>query len=405
MFCIRTALLTIALLASVPITAQKASDRPLGPGDKTRFPAPADVAAPPEDARRTESGLAWRLLGEPAEKVDRPGPQDSVAVRYTGWKTDGELFDTTEVTEQPRTFFVGGAIPGFQEAIQLLSVGERGRFWVPEDLAYGNAKGKPSGMLVFDLTLVRINRGPERPAHLEAPPENAERLESGLAWIVLEEGAAGQQPPGADSTVLVQYSGWTTDGELMDSSAHRGEPRAFTMDMVIEGFRQTFGTMVPGERRLVWIPPELTELEGRRTVEETTVFDIELISYMTPPQTPASVSTIPDDAERSPTGLAWRVLKKGSGEVHPKAGDTVEVLYAMWTADGELFDSSYAHARPGKFALNDNLPAGFNEALFAMVTGEKRMIWIPKELAYGDRKDRPVGMLVFEIELLTIEPQ
>ena len=399
----RTTILMLALLSCVPAAAQVRPGEPRGPEDKANYPAPADVAKPPEDAERTASGLAWRLLGEPAPRIDRPGPRDTVEVRYTGWTTDGEVFDTTEVTKQPRVFRVGGAIPGFEEAIQLLSVGERGRFWVPEHLAYPEGAGKPEGMLVFDLTLVRINRGPERPEHLAAPPEDAVRLDSGLAWIVLEEGAPGREPPGDDATVLVRYSGWTTDGELMDSSLHRGKPRAFTMNMVIEGFRQAFATMVPGERRLVWIPPELTELDGRRTVEETVVFDVQLVSYMTPPQTPADVSAIPDDVERSPTGLAWRVLRPGLGDAHPRPGDTIEVLYAIWTADGELFDSSYAHASPGRFVLNETMPAGFNEALFAMVTGEHRLIWIPEDLAYEGRSDRPAGMLVFEIELLSID--
>jgi len=178
-----------------------------------------------------------------------------------------------------------------------------------------------------------------------------------------------------------------------------------TMNMVIEGFRETFGTMVPGERRLIWIPPELAEFDGRRTVEETVVFDLELLSFMSPPQAPASVSAIPDDAERSITGLAWRVLAPGTGDVHPREGDTVEVLYAIWTRDGKLVDSSYAHASPGRFELNATLPFGFKEALFSMVIGEKRLVWIPEDLAYGSQKDRPQGMLVFEMELSSIEPR
>ena len=101
-----------------------------------KFPAPEDVAGPPEDATRTASGLAWRLLGEPASQIERSGLLDMVEVRYTGWTTDGEMFDTTEVHQQSRKFRVTGVIPGFEEAVQLLSVGETGRFWVPETLAY-----------------------------------------------------------------------------------------------------------------------------------------------------------------------------------------------------------------------------------------------------------------------------
>jgi len=222
---------------------------------------------------------------------------------------------------------------------------------------------------------------------------------------VIEEGQPDQEPPGEESTVLVEYSNWTTDGKLVDSTLHRGRPRPLTMNTMIEGLRATFATMLPGERRLAWIPPNLTEFDGRLTAEETVVFDLHLLSYMSPPEMPANLSAIPDDAERSLTGLAWRVLKPGTGDVHPRDGDTVEVLYALWARNGELLDSSYAHASPGRFELNEAMPFGFNEALFGMVAGEKRVVWIPEDLAYGGQKNRPQGMLVFEMELLSIEPR
>jgi FKBP-type peptidyl-prolyl cis-trans isomerase len=176
------------------------------------------------------------------------------------------------------------------------------------------------------------------------------------------------------------------------------------MNLIIEGFRETFSSMVPGERRLIWMPSALTEFEGHKSPEETVVFDLEMLSFMSPPKAPPSVSAIPADAETSLTGLAWRVLKPGNGDVHPRSGDAVEVLYSMWTRDGKLVDSSYSHAGPGRFELNSSMPFGFNEALFDMVVGEKRLIWIPEDLAYAGQKGRPEGMLVFEVELSSIEP-
>ncbi|NIM61210.1 MAG: FKBP-type peptidylprolyl isomerase [Acidobacteria bacterium] len=389
----------MSLLAALPAAAQSGSRPSTTQGF---FPAPDDVAAPPEDARRTESGLAWRLLGEPAERENRPGLLDMVDVRYTGWATDGRLFDTTERDRKPRRLPVSGFIAGFEEAVLLLSEGESGRFWVPPELAYPkSALDKPQGMLVFDVTLVEIIRGPERPASLE-PPEDAKRLDSGLAWVVLREGDPGGQPPGDEATVLVEYSSWSRSGDLYDSTKHRGEPRALTMDQMIEGLRRSFKTMVPGERRLVWIPPELATFSGQAAFEDTVVFDLELLSYMLPPVAPANISSIPDDAERSETGLAWKVTKAGTGTVRPAPGDRVKILYALW-AQNQLFDSSYAHASPGTFTLDDRMPEGFNEGLFGMVAGERRFFWIPEELAYRGQKDRPPGLLVFEIELLSIE--
>ncbi len=400
----RITVFLLGLLASVASVAQdetSAARASTGPS----IPAPADLAAPPDDATRTASGLVWRRLGDPAERTDRPGPHDMVDVRYTGWTTDGKVFDTTEVGKRSRRFRVGGAIPGFEEAIQLLAVGESGRFWIPEELAYPGRDDKPSGMLVFDMNLVGLQRGPEPPPHLAAPPESAERSASGLAWVVLESGDSELGSPGDEATVLVEYHGWTTDGELLDSTLHRGQPRAFTMSMVIDGFRESFATMVPGERRVIWIPPAMTELDGKVTLDETVVFDMKMLSFMSEPDDREDVMNVPDDAERSETGLAWKVLRPGDGRTHPEKGDTIELVYTIWTGEGEVFDSSYAHARPGRFVLNDTMPAGFNEALLTMVTGEKRLVWIPEELAYGGRADRPQGMLVFEMELLSIEPR
>jgi peptidylprolyl isomerase len=395
------------LVATLPVAAQIEPKKPTPKPHNVepKLPAPDDVAGPPEDTNRTASGLAWRLLGEPAGQIERPGPFDVVEVRYTGWTTDGDMFDTTEIHQRSRKIRVSGVVPGFEESVQLLSVGETGRFWVPEELAYDRRLGKPMGMLVFDLTLVGITPGPQRPANLEAPPEDALRLDSGIAWVGLAKGEPDQEPPGEDSTILVRYSSWTTDGVLLDSTLHRGEPRTFTMNLVIEGFRETFATMVPGDRRLVWIPSELTKLDDQRVHDGTVVFDLELLASMSPPQTPVDVGLVPDDAERSLTGLAWRVLKPGTGDVHPGPGDTVEVLYAGWTRDGKIFDSSYAHAQPGRFALDATQPFGWNETLFGMVSGEKRLVWIPEDLAFAGQKNRPQGMLIFEIELLSIEPQ
>jgi peptidylprolyl isomerase len=64
-----------------------------------------------------------------------------------------------------------------------------------------------------------------------------------------------------------------------------------------------------------------------------------------------------------------------------------------------MFDSSVARGEPIEFALNQVIP-GWTEAVQLMVVGEKRIVWIPEELAYKGQPGAPAGMLVFEIELL-----
>ena len=124
---------------------------------------------------------------------------------------------------------------------------------------------------------------------------------------------------------------------------------------------------------------------------------------LTRPETPLDVSAVPDDAQLTASGLAFRVLREGAGQRHPGPNSRVRVQYAGWTRDGQMFDSSFDHGQAGSFNLDERMPLGWNEALYLMVEGEKRRIWIPEQLAYGGRSDRPQGMLVFDVDLIAIE--
>jgi peptidylprolyl isomerase len=77
-------------------------------------------------------------------------------VNYTGWTTDGRMFDSSALTGSPAQFSLTGVIAGWTDAIPLMVVGERTRFWIPEELAYKGVASKPAGMLVFDIELVEI---------------------------------------------------------------------------------------------------------------------------------------------------------------------------------------------------------------------------------------------------------
>jgi FKBP-type peptidyl-prolyl cis-trans isomerase len=120
---------------------------------------------------------------------------------------------------------------------------------------------------------------------------------------------------------------------------------------------------------------------------------------------PSDVKAPPPDAEKTASGLASRVLTKGTGTEHPAATDMVEVHYTGWTAaDGKMFDSSVVRHESAKFSLNQVI-RGWTEGLQLMVQGEKRRFWIPGPLAYDGSPGggRPKGMLVFDVELLGIK--
>jgi peptidylprolyl isomerase len=77
-------------------------------------------------------------------------------VHYSGWTTDGKLFDSSVVNGKPATFKLNRVIPGWTEGVQLMVEGEKRRFWIPESLAYAG-QGPVYGDLVFDIELIEIN--------------------------------------------------------------------------------------------------------------------------------------------------------------------------------------------------------------------------------------------------------
>ncbi|ACN17632.1 Mip2 [Desulforapulum autotrophicum HRM2] len=104
------------------------------------------------------------------------------------------------------------------------------------------------------------------------------------------------------------------------------------------------------------------------------------------------------------SGLQYKVIKNGEGK-KPVASDTVECNYRGTTIDGVEFDSSYKRGKPASFPVQGVIK-GWTEALQLMNVGSKWMLYIPADLAYGDRGAGPTiqpgTTLIFEIELLGI---
>ncbi|MCU0654453.1 MAG: FKBP-type peptidyl-prolyl cis-trans isomerase [Polyangiaceae bacterium] len=120
---------------------------------------------------------------------------------------------------------------------------------------------------------------------------------------------------------------------------------------------------------------------------------------------PEDVAAPPADASKTPSGLASKVITKGTGKEHPGPSDKVKVHYTGWTADGKMFDSSVPRGEPTSFGV-DQVIKGWTEGLQLMVVGEKRRFWIPAALAYGERPmpGTPAGQLTFDVELLDFTP-
>ena len=214
---------------------------------------------------------------KPGKGTAKPTTRDVVTVHYTGWTTDGKMFDSSHTRNAPSTFPLERVIAGWRECVALMTVGEARRCWVPQALAYKGQAGRPAGMLVFDIELLDMKESPSAPPpDVAAAPSDAKRTSTGLAYKVLRPGS-GTRHPTSRSQVTVHYTGWTTDGKMFDSSVARGEPATFPLDGVIKGWTEGVQLMVEGEKTRFWIPQNLAYQGQAGAPRGMLVFDIELI--------------------------------------------------------------------------------------------------------------------------------
>ncbi len=155
--------------------------------------APPDVAGAPADAQKSSSGLAWTVL-QAGTGTAKPAAVDKVTVNYTGWSADGKMFDSTVVRRRPSTFQLNQVLKGWSEGVQMMVVGEKRRFWVPQNLAFNGMTGRPTGTLCFEIELLNIEEGPKAPPDVAAAPADAEKTKSGLASKVLKPGTGTDHP-------------------------------------------------------------------------------------------------------------------------------------------------------------------------------------------------------------------
>ena len=120
--------------------------------------APADVGAAPKDAKKTASGLAYKILKHGKGK-EHPTADSTVEVHYTGWTTDGKMFDSSVMRGKPATFPLNGVIKGWTEGVQLMVVGDKRASGSPATWPTATSRarpGAPAGTLVFDIELLSI---------------------------------------------------------------------------------------------------------------------------------------------------------------------------------------------------------------------------------------------------------
>ena len=116
-----------------------------------------DSNAKKDGIKTTESGLQYKIV-EPGSEV-KPGPQDTVLVRYKGSLLDGTVFDEVPASEEPIRLTLDRVIPGWTEGLQLIGDGGKAVLYIPAELGYGTRGSgsiEPNSTLVFDVELVKV---------------------------------------------------------------------------------------------------------------------------------------------------------------------------------------------------------------------------------------------------------
>jgi peptidylprolyl isomerase len=237
--------------------------------------------------------------------------------------------------------------------------------------------------------------------------------ESGLQYVMIEEGSGAAPEPG--SIVEVHYNGTLEDGTKFDSSYDRGEPIKFPLGtgQVIPGWDEGIALLKEGGKCKLIIPPDLAYGEqgagGVIPPNATLLFDVELVSVAPAPPPPPEAPTAVDEADYTTTdsGLKYYDFEAGSGEA-VQSGQQVEVHYTGWLEDGTMFDSSLLRGQGFVFPVGvGQVIPGWDEGVLTMKVGGKRQLVIPAALAYGESGAGgvipPNATLSFEVELLGVQ--
>lgn len=243
--------------------------------------------------------------------------------------------------------------------------------------------------------------------------------ENGLQWIVIKEGNAKGPSPSASDLVRVHYEGRTASGNKFDSSFDRGQPAMFRLNQVIPGWTLGLQKMKEGGQYLFYIPNKLAYGNSDRgpviKAGDDLVFLVDLVDVMEPKSADTAAwdkftpwnSDLPE-VKKTGTGLEYVVLASGDAAgKSPVNGQEVVVYYEGRLAEtGEMFDSAYQRGEPEIFP-SDQLITGWVEALAMMKPGDRWMVYIPSDLAYGERGTPggpipPNAALVFEVELADV---
>jgi FKBP-type peptidyl-prolyl cis-trans isomerase len=246
------------------------------------------------DAEKLPSGI-WYTITKKADGK-KPSEKATVTAHYEGRLLNGEKFDASYDRGQPFTTTLDRVIVGWRIAIPTLAKGEKGTFYIPSALAYGEkgagANIPPNAVLVFDIELMDF----EEPmnANQQADKDDkiiqnflkkkgidASKTESGIYYQITKEGNG--ESPNIGSNVKTHYKGMLLDGKVFDSSYDRGQPLDFPLANVIPGWQQAIPLLSKGGKGTFYIPSGLAYgtrgAGGVIPPNAVLVFEVELLDF------------------------------------------------------------------------------------------------------------------------------
>lgn len=434
--------LLLALLSLFALTAcggQK--DTPISP---PTIEDPSILSDPfatliPWDAERKEvqataSGLQYVVLKSGAPDGAKPGLNDRVSVHYDGrLAADGTPFDSSYERGEPATFGVTQVIAGWTEVLQLMHPGDDWMVYLPSDIAYGE-RGTPGGPigpnadLVFRVNLVDTLKDTTPGAAFfdanlpwDASQENVVTTQSGLQYIVLAAGDPSGALATEDSRALQHFEiRKAANGQRIDSSFQNGRPETLSANALIPGWAEALQLMRPGDDWLLYLPAALAFGErgtpgGPIGPNEDIIMRVNLQDIIVPQVSDAAAwekytpwNPNGEAVQKTDSGLQYIVLESGDpAGAKPTRADRVEVYYEGRLITGETFDSAYARGESIEFGVTQVIP-GWTEALQLMRPGDRFMVYLPSNIAYGQTPRaggiiKPGDDLIFEMQLVSIK--
>lgn len=359
------------------------------------------------------SGLKYSVLKAGGEGRS-PKLGDTVLVHYTGWTTDGKVFDSSHKRGRPASFQLGMVIDGWNEGLTYMTPGATLKFTIPSELGYGKRGSPPNippdATLIFEVELIEVT--PNQyvvPEFKQGDAEKQRKTESGVVWeyLVQNEQAA---KPADDDRCVVAYAFWNTKGQLLQASEIGGNflEAPITQMQQVTFFQHILPMLREGERVRCEVPPELCfgarDQSPKLPPNSVTVWELELKEIKKPVPKPTFAALDPETTKKTASGLEYQVFEEGTG-ASPKMGQSVTVHYAGWLEDGTPFDASYDRGQPATFQLGAVIE-GWNEGLQLMKEGGSYRFRIPANLAYGSRGAGgvipPNATLIFHVELIRV---